>query len=121
MEGQQDRSVRDGTATPTPEADPRLDRVYDREPGSPYTAAEPLERPLTATEARQGYANRPLLYALILGLVLAVIYIVATQIWTASEPLPSQPVELPAAAPVPGPPAVPAPAPADQPVTPTPQ
>ncbi|MGD9740769.1 MAG: hypothetical protein AB7O56_01865 [Bauldia sp.] len=42
----------------------------------------------TGREARQGPLGRPILYVLIGGLILAAIYLIATQIWSNSETLP---------------------------------
>ena len=42
----------------------------------------------TAAEARQGPLGRPVLYVLAGGLVLAAIFLIATQLWNASEDLP---------------------------------
>jgi len=104
-----------------PESDPRLNRLYERDPSS---SAEPDRltgaRPISAQDARQASRNRPLLYALILGLVLAAIYIVATQVWTASEPKPANTATI-ASSPSDLPPAAPTVQPGDQRTTPVPQ
>jgi len=71
----------------------------------------------TAVEARQGFLGRPVLYVLIGGLVLAAIFIVATQIWNVSEPLPPEgAVSGEVVEPVPAPPAEDAAPPASAPV-----
>lgn len=79
------------TASPPPDRDRRTGDIRPDAP-QPYVRSPGLndERPLTGTEARQGFLNRPLFYGLILGLVLAGLFVIGTQIWTVSEPLPNQ-------------------------------
>lgn len=66
--------------------DPRLPE--DR--NSEVFTQPPHTRPHVETgrEARQGPLGRPILYVLIGGLILAAIYLVATQIWSNTEDLP---------------------------------
>lgn len=117
MEGQRDirRDDYRPTGTITPEADPRLQRAYDRDARAVYE--EPVEV-VTPVEARQGGRGRPLLYALVLGLILAAAFVIGMQTWTVSEDVPEtaaleQPLVTPTtpAVPVPATPADPAAAP----------
>lgn len=78
----------------------REDALYGRSAG---TAGH--RHTETATESRQGLLDRPILIVLIAGLILAAIFVVATQIWSASEETPDagliadQVADPPAAAP----------------------
>ena len=75
----------------------------------------------TSAEARQGPLGRPILYVLIGGLLLAAIFVIGSQIWSAAEDLPeagtaqtdsgvAPPVQTPVT-PIPAPVPTPAPAP----------
>ncbi len=76
----------------------RDDEPRDRfGPAEPENPAEPdnredprIERgvPISGRTARQGSPGRPILYVLVAALILSAIYLVATQVWTASEPTP---------------------------------
>jgi len=106
MEGQRDirRDDYRPTGALTPESDPRLQRAYDRDARAAYEEPEVI----TPVEARQGGRGRPLLYALILGLVLAAVFVIGMQTWTVSEDVPDsvaldEPLAVPPAPAVPGP------------------
>ena len=58
---------------------------YRRPENIPRTESKHVE---TGAEARQGSLGRRVFYVLIAGLVLAGLFLLGTQIWTASEPLP---------------------------------
>lgn len=106
--------------------DPRLPEDRNDVFTSPNPRVQHVE---TGREARQGPLGRPILYVLIGGLVLAAIYLIATQIWSNTEPLPpagqiedaappAAEAVPPAAEPAPVTPVTPLPAPA--PATPAP-
>ena len=86
MEGQRDpRRDPPPSGVLTPEPDPRLQRAYDREARAAYE--EPAV--VTPAEARQGARGRPLLYALVVGLVLAGLFVIGMQFWTVEEDVPT--------------------------------
>jgi hypothetical protein len=75
---------------------------YRRPENIPRTEAKHVE---TGAEARQGSLGHPVFYVLVAGLILAGLFLLGTQIWSTTEPLPeegavSTPVE-PAPAPAP--------------------
>jgi hypothetical protein len=105
MEGQRDpRRDPPPTGVLTPESDPRLQRAYDREARAAYEEPEVV----SAFEARQGTRGRPLLYALVIGLVLAGLLVLGLQFWTVQEDVPTtaqieEPVIVPDTPPIAGP------------------
>ncbi len=59
------------------------EHVNPTDPNRPHTE--------TGAEARQGFLGRPILYVLIGGLALALVFIVGTQIWSATEDTATEP------------------------------
>jgi hypothetical protein len=60
---------------------------YRRPDSVPRTEPKHVE---TGAEARQGSLGRQVFYVLIAGLVLAGLFLLGTQIWSVSEPLPGE-------------------------------
>lgn len=59
------------------------EHVSQTDPNRPHTE--------TGAEARQGFLGRPVLYVLVAGLALALLFVVGTQIWSATEETAAEP------------------------------